>query len=69
MSKSVQKRLSAQKHPASVAWDAWRESEQGVGATDVTTLKAPSDQRQYLENRLYHAFMAGYRAREGEKHV
>jgi hypothetical protein len=65
MSKPMLKRLRARKHPAAAAWDDWIDNtEQGVSARDVTTLKAPSDQRQYLENRLYHAFMAGYRAAE-----
>jgi hypothetical protein len=45
------------KHPDAIAWDKWLEEH--ANTTDPTTLKAPADQRFYLENRLAAAFQAG----------
>lgn len=46
------------------AFNAWLESTEFKGSSDPTSLKAPSDQRQYLENRLKRAFEAGWNARD-----
>lgn len=54
--------------PFKKAHDAYVESEKFNGLSDPTTLKAPADQRQYLENRLWSAFSAGWRARGDTDH-
>jgi hypothetical protein len=46
-------------HPDAIARDEWLESEEGKRAVDPTTLGAESRMRQYLENRLVLAFIAG----------
>jgi hypothetical protein len=46
------------KHPSVTEWDKWRSSQEGAEcATPAASL-----QRQYLENRLWLAFMAGWKA-------
>lgn len=52
------------KHPLAKSWDKWRESKEGCDAANPFTIKAPNDQRQYLENRLNLAFQAGCKAGE-----
>jgi hypothetical protein len=44
------------KHPDVLAWNQWLNSEEGATCSKpfIGTLE-----RQYLENRLYRAFMAG----------
>ena len=44
------------------AHDAFVESETFEGLSEPATLKAPTDQRQFLENRLHRAFSAGWNA-------
>ncbi len=51
------------KHPLAEAWDKWLESNEGKLATCPDGLIHPSD-RQYLENRLHNAFMAGASVQE-----
>ena len=41
------------------ARDHWLESADGKKCCDPLTLKAPADARQYLENRLVGAWIAG----------
>jgi hypothetical protein len=43
--------------------DAWLDSDEFMTSSDPATLRAPSEQRQYLENRLKRAFEAGWNAR------
>ncbi|HUV65669.1 MAG TPA: hypothetical protein VMW24_17365 [Sedimentisphaerales bacterium] len=40
-----------------LAWDEW--AKKNTQTLDVTTLKAPPDQRQFLENRLISCFQDG----------
>lgn len=42
-------------------WD-YQQSEKYKKGSDPATLKAPPSQRQFLENRLYWAFSAGWNA-------
>ena len=51
-------RLDA-RSPLAKARDEWLESADGKACCDPLTLKAPSDARQYLENRLVGAWIAG----------
>jgi hypothetical protein len=44
------------------ARDEWLDSDEGKRAADPTTLNAPPSSRQYLENRLRNAFLAGAKA-------
>lgn len=44
------------------AIDAYLISDEGCAACDPTTLRAPEQNRQYLENRLKEAFTAGWNA-------
>lgn len=50
------------RHPLAIAWDEWIESEEGHGCADAGTLGLSTGKRQYLENRLNRAFMAGAKA-------
>lgn len=45
------------------AWCTWLDSEEGRLLT-APNLEAKSENRQYMENRLYRAFMAGWRGSE-----
>lgn len=46
------------KHPSIVAWEAWKKSNEGLScAIGIAT-------GQYLENRLWLAFLAGWNARD-----
>jgi len=45
--------------PLAKARDKWLESADGKSCCDPLTLKAPADARQYLENRLVSAWLAG----------
>lgn len=45
------------KHPAAIAWNKWLESEEGFKCQEGNA------NGQYLQNRLWHAFMAGYEHR------
>lgn len=49
------------KHPDAVAWDEWIDSEEGKKCRDATTLGSSAYHNQYLQNRLWRAFMAGCR--------
>lgn len=51
--------LKSQKHPIAIAWEKWLASTQGQNAREVATLPRNSN---YLENRLWSAFMAGAEA-------
>lgn len=46
-------------HPLAIAWDYWLLSEEGHKASDLSTLSTTLSARNYLENRLWRAFMAG----------
>lgn len=46
---------------AQAYWD-YQETDKHKEGSDPTTLKAPPSQRQFLENRLYWAFCAGWNA-------
>jgi len=46
------------------ALDEYVQSDNYKKGSDPTTLKAPADQRQYLENRLYWAYREGWNAAE-----
>ncbi|MFA5377679.1 MAG: hypothetical protein WC455_18155 [Dehalococcoidia bacterium] len=48
----------------SVALNEYLESDRGKLACDPVTLQAPAAQRQFLENRIRLAFMAGMVAAE-----
>lgn len=50
--------------PLARARDDFLQSDEGAKCCDPTTLKAPRDQRQYLENRIARAFLAGAEAAE-----
>lgn len=45
-------------------WKAWITSDAGKQASDPNSLGTTLSARNYLENRLYNAFMAGVRAAE-----
>ena len=49
------------KHPSAIALDEWIESEEGQTCSEGTTYG------DYLRNRLYRAFMAGWNARDSRK--
>jgi len=40
-------------------WDAWITSQEGVFASDPTSLRPIPEHRQYLENRLRKVFLLG----------
>jgi hypothetical protein len=61
--------MKIKKHPAATERDEWLASDEGKRCTNPTTLRAPADQRQYLENRLTSAFAAGWAACEKHKTV
>jgi len=46
-------------HPAAISWQDWLSSDEGIKASEEGHI-----QRQYLENRLHRAFMAGWNALE-----
>ena len=46
----------------SQAWNDFCKSDKGIEGKNPETLKAPLSQRQYLENRLFWAFTAGWDA-------
>ncbi len=57
-----QEQMSASKDfrsPLAKARDKYLQSKQGKSACDPATLGARADQRQYLENRITLAFLAG----------
>jgi hypothetical protein len=51
------------KHPLATAWDKWLASEEGQKSADAGVLSCKAE-KQYLENRLHRAFMAGANAQE-----
>ena len=55
------------RHPLALAWDRW--CEDNPKSLDVTTLRAPSSQRQYLENRLNRAFNDGAAAQKNMEYA
>jgi hypothetical protein len=48
--------------PLAKARDRFIDSPRGRAVCDPTTLRAPADQRQYLQNRIEAAFLAGVEA-------
>ena len=48
--------------PLAKARDKFLESDEGVRAADPISLKAPSEMRQYLRNRIENAFVRGWEA-------
>lgn len=55
-----------QKHPDTIAWEAYKASPRGVSACDHRTLGS-ANQDFYLTNRLEAAFMAGVKHGESKK--
>jgi hypothetical protein len=53
------------KHPDSVAWDKWIDSDEGKSCLDESILLGGSHLK-YLKNRLWKAFMAGRRTKESK---
>lgn len=51
------------RHPASLAWDAWKESDEGRRCLAPGGIGVPEQFAGYLENRVERAFLAGYDAR------
>ena len=49
------------------AWKLWQQSDEGKCCGKADTINIPREQQQYLINRLYRAFMAGFNASE-ERH-
>ena len=45
-------------------WNEWIESPDGKSCADIESLNVPEHQRQYLKNRLWHAFTEGAKAGE-----
>ena len=43
-------------------YDKWTNSEEGVSAAKIETLGGKPENAQYLRNRLWKAYMAGYAA-------
>jgi hypothetical protein len=54
------------KHPAVEAWEAWMKSDDGATCDDEDTLRVGRVMQPYLRNRLWIAFMAGFRASEAQ---
>lgn len=54
--------------PLAKARDEWLASAEGEKCSNPLTLKTTADQRQYLENRLVSAFLAGADWMERHKH-
>jgi len=50
------------------AFDEYVKSDRYKEGSDPETVKAPASQRQFLENRLYWAFSAGWTAAQSESH-
>lgn len=54
--------------PFKKSYDAYVKSDKYKDGSNPETLNAPASQRQFLENRLYWAFSAGFEAaRDGQK--
>lgn len=55
----------AEKHPAAIALEKWFESDEGKKCCEGTTVG------EFLRNRLYRAFMAGWQGcgKEIEKQI
>ena len=53
------------KHPSAIAWQKWigDEANASIRKANLTAYKLND---QYMENRLYHAFMAGWAAGKGD---
>lgn len=51
------------RHPANEALDEWLRTSQGQSCA------AGKAEGQYMQNRLYWAFMAGWNANESSRHV
>jgi hypothetical protein len=47
-------------------WKEWIQSDEGRKAANPETLGTTLSARNYLENRLWHAFTAGAKAAEGD---
>lgn len=52
-----------------MAWKEWLDSIEGRKASDPYSLGAGNGARQYLENRLQNAFLAGVKAAEQDAEV
>lgn len=46
----------------SKAWAVWIECDVGQMCLNVESLKAPKESKDFLKNRLWHAFAAGAQA-------
>lgn len=46
------------------SWQDWIDSEDGKRCANPVTLQLPTDQYEYLRNRLWHAFVAGMACQE-----
>lgn len=51
------------RHPKAIAFDEWLRTPEGITCTCGRT------DGEYLQNRLWYAFMAGYSARETSSEV
>ncbi len=58
----IGKKKEVKKHPAAVALDKFYDSEEGRKCLEGITYYG-----NYLRNRLYRAFMAGWKAKEKAK--
>ncbi len=47
---------------SSVAWSNYRKTDEYWKSSNPLTLKAPKNQKEFLENRLLLAFIAGFQA-------
>ena len=56
-------KAEVKRSPVAQAWVDWLASEDGQGCARFSTLQAAKYPSQYLENRLWRAFMAGVKAR------
>jgi hypothetical protein len=54
------------KHPAAIARDNWKKSEEYREAANIRSLGGVSHLSRYLENRLERAFLEGWNACEKE---
>lgn len=64
--------LKMKKHPDVVAWEEWKSRElacENGSCFEPSILINPTHNMQFLENRFWHAFMAGRRSakKKGKK--
>lgn len=60
----VEPQVRSEEHALARAWVDWLGSDEGIEASDPVTLRTTPRQQQFLENRLWRAFMAGAKAQE-----